>query len=55
MGFPALNYLSTRTCLNRFELSEQTVRIFTSLNGLSLAAALLIVCVLAWRTDAKKV
>ena len=55
MGFPALNYLSTRTCLNRFELSELTVRIFTSLYGLCLAAALLIVYVLPWRADAKKV
>ncbi len=55
MGFPALNYLSTRTCLNRFELSELTVRIFTSLNGVCLAVALFMVCVLAWRTDSKTV
>nr|WP_322975124.1 glycosyltransferase family 87 protein [Aporhodopirellula aestuarii] len=50
MMLPAMNYLSTRTFLNRFELSETMTRVFTSLSGISLAVALLVICVLAWPT-----
>ncbi|MCC9643971.1 hypothetical protein LOC71_16940 [Rhodopirellula sp. JC740] len=48
MAFPAINYLSTRTFLLRFELPETAVRVFTSLNGISLALALVSLCFIAW-------
>ena len=52
MAFPALNYLSTRTFLLRFELTEVMVRIFTSLNGVCLAISLVILCWIAFRKQA---
>ncbi|MFG0287002.1 MAG: glycosyltransferase family 87 protein [Rhodopirellula sp. JB044] len=55
MALPAFNYLSTRTFLNRFEMSETTTRIFTSLNGVSLAIALLLICVVAWPAKSPRV
>jgi len=51
MILPALNYLSTRTFLLRFELSETLTRVFTSLNGVSLAAALIVVCIVCWKPE----
>ncbi|EMI40507.1 putative membrane protein [Rhodopirellula sp. SWK7] len=48
MALPPLNYLSTRTFLHRFELSETMTRVFTSLNGISLGIALIVICIIAW-------
>jgi len=52
MAFPALNYLSTRTFLLRFDLPEVVVRVFTSLNGICLAISLVILCWIAFRKRA---
>lgn len=49
MTLPALNYLSTRMFLLRFEFSETVTAVLTSLNGISLAIALLVMCIVAWR------
>lgn len=49
MTFPAINYLSTRSFLNRFELSDTLVKVFTSLSGLSLALALVLATWVAWK------
>ena len=49
MLIPAFNYLSTRMFLNRLAPSPQTVKVLTSVNGITLAVVLLAVCYLARR------
>ncbi len=47
LAFPALNYLSTRTALMRLNPGEVMVKTFTSLNGMMLTTALVLLIVLA--------
>lgn len=45
MVFPAFNYLSTRMVLSRLSLDETGYRLMTSVNGIALVIALIVVCV----------
>lgn len=47
MGWPLMNYFSTRSFLSRWELSETVVMTITSLNAVSLTLALILLC---WST-----
>lgn len=49
-AFPLVNYLTSNMVLGRLESRPLMVRTLTSINGVMLAAALLIVLVLLWRT-----
>lgn len=47
LGWPLVNYLSTQMFLLGWELSDTTTKVLTSLNGVSLAIALVMICVMA--------
>lgn len=49
LSLPAVNYVSTRFFLSRLDLSESVVKVVTSVNGLSLAIGLVLLCVIASR------
>ncbi|MEM6979845.1 MAG: hypothetical protein AAF539_09245, partial [Planctomycetota bacterium] len=48
LAFPAMNYLSTRLFLLRFDVATHWVKVFTSLNGVVLAIGLVILCMMSW-------
>ncbi|TWT98734.1 glycosyltransferase family 87 protein [Neorhodopirellula pilleata] len=54
MGWPLVNYLSTRMFLLRWDLSETTTKILASLNGISLAFALVVLTYVAYRETIRR-